>query len=145
MVQHYVQFNLYKQKTSIQQDVHSQEQRFLPGWCGLGTSIKLKDKPSGSKLFWTVDKNNLPMAFPMLHFPEPPKFPMFLFLVEWQETVSQQKYHELKIQPGIPRMISTWKSCPKKPLLSWYILITTKVKKFPINCSPPKLFLARQL
>ena len=83
------QFVLYKENASMQEGLESQWQWFMSSWHERGTSERHKSKPSGPKLFCTLEKKKLPMAFPVLYFPEPPKYPILVSLVTWLENVSQ--------------------------------------------------------
>ena len=62
------QFILYKENTSMQEGLDSQIQCFLSGWNVIRPYGRLKGKPLGPTLFCTLEKNNLNMASPMLHF-----------------------------------------------------------------------------
>ena len=116
----------------MQEGIDSQVKLYMSIWHGLGTSGRIKDKPSGQNLFCTLDKNNLPMVIIMLHFPEPQNSPILVFLVAWRE-------HKRKIQSSTSRRISTWVPFRNKPPLICQLLRNNKINfLLPNQLLPPK-------
>ena len=74
------QFILYKDKTSIQEGLDPQGNFSCPVGMVLD-HLEVSRQNHQDQNNCTLEKKNLPMAFPMLHFPEPPKSPMLVFLV----------------------------------------------------------------